>query len=275
MQVVREGARRGAGALPAVSPSPRAFWRTIPGRGGPIRLRILPPASGPIERIYFRIHGGGWCLGSADTAKLQLEQIAEEANALVVSVEYRLAPEHPFPAGCEDAACWLVMHASSEFGTENIVIGEDSAGAHLSILTMLRMRDRHHYSGFKGANLICGCYDLSGTPSMRSWGNELLVLDTPTCQWFFDQFVPNFKDRANPEISPLYADLTRLPPALFTVGTMDPTMDDTLFMAQRWRTAGNSAEIAIYPGGVHAFDVFPLSIAAAATQRYAEFIARC
>ena len=128
----------------------------------------------------------------------------------VVSVEYRLAPEHPYPAGpddCEAAAAWLVQNGKPEFGTDVLTIGGESAGGHLSAVTMLRMRDRYGYTGFRGANLVYGAFDLSLTPSQRPFGDTRLVLRTIDIQQFANAFLPTVTDRRVPDISPLYADL--------------------------------------------------------------------
>ena len=86
--------------------------------------------------------------------------------------------------------------------------------------------------------------------------------------------MPSVPHLTAPDVSPLYADLSRLPPALFTVGTLDPLLDDSLFMSQRWSVAGNQAELAVYPGGIHAFNAFPLEIGRQANQRQIDFLNR-
>jgi len=96
-------------------------------------------------------------------------------------------------------------------------------------------------------------------------------LSTPIIRWFTDQFVPEEK-RRDPDVSPLYADLRGLPPALFTVGTMDPLLDDSLFMYGRWVAAGNEADLAVYPGGLHGFDAFPTPLARTANERIEQFL---
>jgi acetyl esterase len=207
---------------------------------------------------------------------MQLEAIAQACNVAVVSVDYRLAPEAPYPAGpddCEAAALWLIEHAGREFGADRMVIGGLSAGAHLSAVTLVRLRDRHGYTGILGANLEAGAYDLSMTPSVRRWGDRFLVLNTPIIAWFIDQYVPPER-RQEPDVSPLYADLTGLPPARFSVGTLDPLIDDNLFMSARWVAAGNEAELAIYPGGVHGFNGMTLGLAERANAHTMAFIQR-
>ena len=196
--------------------------------------------------------------------------IATTANAAVISVDYRLAPEHPFPAGpddCEAAALWLRNH-----GAERLTIGGGSAGGHLAAATLLRLRDRFGDTGFLAADLVFGVYDLGMTPSQR-YATESPVIPTATMAWFYDHFVPDASRLRDPDMSPLYADLRALPPALFTVGTLDPLLDDTLFMAQRWSAAGNDAQLAVYPGGLHGFVGQPIAIAAEARQRSASFLA--
>lgn len=244
----------------------------IPGPAGDIPLRVFVPDT--VNGIYLHIHGGGWVLGRADYQDQMLWDIATMCNVAVVSVEYRLAPEHPYPAGpddCERAALWLAENANSEFGSDRLTIGGESAGAHLSVVTLLRMRNRHGFTGFAGVNLTYGAFDLSFTPSVANWGERYLVLNTPTIQWFVNHFVPSDK-RRDPDVSPLYADLSNMPPVLFTVGTLDPLLDDTLFMYPRWLAAGNDAELAVYSGGVHGFTLLEISLAQRARARIRDFI---
>jgi len=259
----RAARKRGEGPFPAPVISNRARTRMISGKdGNEIPLRII--ASDNPRGVYLHIHGGGWVLGGADLQDPMLERIADNTGLAVVSVEYRLAPEHPYPAGpddCESAALWLTRHAKAEFGTDVLTIGGESAGGHLSAVTLLRMRDRHDFTGFRGANLVYGAYDMSMTPSQRMFGNERLVLRTVDIVQFANAFLPAVPDRRDPDISPLYARLHDMPQALFSVGTADALLDDTLFMHGRWVAAGNEAELAVYPGGAHGFTLFPNAIA--------------
>jgi acetyl esterase/lipase len=226
--------------------------RTIPGPAGDIPVRVIVPER-PVG-VYQYMHGGGWTLFRAHHTDLYCERIARKCDVVTVSVDYRLAPEHPYPAGpddCEAAALWLAGHAQAEWGTDRLVLGGDSAGAHLAAVALLRLRDRHGYTEAAGANFLFASYDLTMTPSARNWGERRLVVNTPGFAWFIDQFVPSDIRRDEPDVSPLYADLRALPPALFSTGTLDPILDDSLFMYARWVAAGNRAELAVYPGGVH------------------------
>lgn len=246
--------------------------RTIEGPAGPIPLRIFRP-----ERprgAFLHLHGGGWALGAEDQQDVLLDAVARATGLAAVSAGYRLAPEHPYPAApddCEAAALWLARAAPRELGGPLVAIGGESAGAHLAVVTMLRLRDRHGLTPFRAANLVFGCYDLGLTPSARRWGARNLVLSTPIIEQFADWFVPRAR-RADPDVSPLYADLRGLPPALFSVGTLDPLLDDSLFMAARWTAAGSAAELAVYPGGVHAFNAFPIPLATSANLRMLAFL---
>jgi acetyl esterase len=273
----RAARRRGEGPFPAPVMSSRARSLTITGKdGNEIPLRVI--ASAQPRGIYLHLHGGGWVLGGADMQDPMLERIADNTGQAVVGVEYRLAPEHPYPAGpddCEAAAAWLVQNGKKEFGTDALTIGGESAGGHLTAVTILRMRDRHGYSGFRGANIVYGAFDLSLTPSQRLFGNTRLVLRTIDMQQFYNAFLPTITDdRRVPDISPLYADLKGLCPALFTVGTKDALLDDSLFMHARWVAAGNDAELAVYPGGAHGFTLFPNDLSEAATTRMDAFLNR-
>ncbi len=247
-QETRAARRRGDPPFPPPIMSSRARVCRIPGPDGTdIPLRVIAPDTP--RGVYLHIHGGGWVLGGADMQDPKLEHIADTTGLAAVSVEYRLAPEHPYPAGpddCEAAALWLARNAKAEFGSDTLTIGGESAGGHLAAVTLLRLRDRHGYTGFRGANLVYGAYDLSMTPSQRLFGDERLVLRTIDMVQFYNAFLPTITERRDPDISPLYARLHAMPPALFSVGTADALLDDTLFMCARWIAAGNQAELAVY-----------------------------
>jgi len=275
-QTVRDSRARGEGPFPLAPKAARARTIMIGGKGGgKIPLRIVAPQNP--KGVYLHIHGGGMVFGAADLQDPMLERVNEETGLACVSVEYRLAPENSYPAApddCESAALWLAKNAKTEFSSDVLAIGGDSAGATLSAVTLLRMRDRHGFTGFRAANLIYGWYDFSMTPSQKQFGNERLVLRTVDLEEFRGAYLPGAKDMRHPDISPLYADLKGLPPALFTVGTRDALLDDSLFMYARYVVAGNRAELAVYPGGAHGFNLFPIAITQQANAHMDAFLAR-
>lgn len=278
VQSVRDARARGEGPFPMPPKSERARTLMIEGKGGyKVPLRVIAPDNP--TGVYLHIHGGGWVLGAADWQDTMLERIVSNTGIACASVEYRLAPENPYPAGpddCEAAALWLVKNSRSEFGTDVLTIGGESAGGNLSAVTLLRMRDRHGYTGFKATNLVYGAFDISMTPSQKSFGDERLVLRTIDIVKFSEAYLSTV-DKENwraPDISPLYANLKDMPPALFTIGTRDALLDDSLFMYARWIAAGNQAELAIYPGGAHGFTAFPYTLGKEAHARMDDFLAR-
>ncbi|WP_346906666.1 alpha/beta hydrolase [uncultured Roseibium sp.] len=270
--------RRAAGQsiFPLCAPDPDAEIFLAAGPGGhDIPLRVLRPRNRPARGTYLHIHGGGWVMGSPSENDGRLRRIAENTGLVTVSVDYRLAPEHPYPEpadDCEAAALWLLTDSGHGLPHEFLAIGGESAGGHLAAVTLLRLRDRHGLWPFHAANLVAGCYDLGGTPSVRNWGEEPLVLATADVIHSTGLLLGDAPDRRHPDISPLYAKLDRMPPALFTCGTKDLLIDDTMMMAQRWHAAGNGVELAIYPGGCHVFQCWPTAQAEASLAQMDAFL---
>jgi len=271
-QVIRDARDTGLSVFGPIKHLEGVEDRVVLGSDADVSLRVYIPEN--VRGVYLHIHGGGFVLNRADYYDELLVNTGMDCHVAVVSVNYRKAPENPYPAGsndCEAAALWLVENCSSEFGTEKLIIGGESAGANLSATTLLRMRDRHDYLGFCGAVLNYGVYDLALTPSARRWGERNLILTTKLMKWFHEKYAPAEK-YTDPDLSPLYADLSGLPPALVTVGTLDPLIDDSMFMHMRWQAAGNLSQLAVYPGGIHAFNAFPIELARKANARINEFI---
>jgi acetyl esterase len=277
----RRARREGTSVFPKPVFVPEARDLEIDGPAGRVPLRIIAPDSDPAG-AFLHLHGGGWTVGDHDLQDLRLQRLAQATGLTAVSVGYRLAPEHPYPAGpddCEAAALWLTgEQGRSAVGTTGpLAIGGDSAGGHLAAVTLLRLRDRHAITGAFGAAVFqYGAFDLSMTPSQRLWGDRNLVLSTTTIAWFADQFLPDVdhERRRDPDISPLFADLSRMPPAVFTIGTADPLLDDSLFMAARWRAAGHPTELRVWDEAPHGFVSLPMTVGEAALAAEHEFVVR-
>ena len=250
--LVRAARARGEGAFPLEPRLERARWVEHQG----VRLRLIEPLKRPVRGTYLHMHGGGWVYGQADFQDPALAAIADATGLACASVEYRRAPEHPYPAApsdCITAAGWAYERGGALF------LGGESAGAHLSLCTALSLRDQG--IAVDGLALMAGCFDLSLTPSARQWGSDKLILNTRDLELFVRHFIPGFRDLLDPAISPLHARLGGLPPCFLSVGTMDPLLDDSLFLHQRLRAAGVASHLAVAPGGCHVFHAFDLAIA--------------
>lgn len=271
-------ARSGDGPYPTPPLLAEGRGRTLPGRAGGVPVRVFTPPV--VDGVYLFLHAGGRVVGSAAHQDGQLWDLARGAGVAVVAVDYRLAPENPHPAApddCEDAARWLVEHAREEFGTDRLVIGGESSGAELAVHTLLRLRDTDgSHRAFRGAYLAYGLYDMSLTPSARSFGEDGPLVTTPVIRWLLAHAFPGLSPEQlrDPAVSPLYAGLHDLPPARFVVGTRDPVLDDSTFMAARWRAAGNGTDLEVVAEAVHGFTMFPIVVAERELARAREFVAR-
>ncbi|HET7659622.1 MAG TPA: alpha/beta hydrolase [Oryzihumus sp.] len=243
-------------AVPAAAHPPAVEELVSAGRRS-VPLRIHAPADRPVAGVLLEIHGGGFYLGSAAGSDVRNRQLADDLGVVVASVDYRLAPEHPWPAApddCETAALWLAENAGDRFGATNIGIVGFSAGATLAITTLLRLRDRG-VSAVDAAVLQFGTYDLSTqTPAGR------LIAD----EYFLAAYAGAASDRTHPDLSPIYADLTGLPPVLMVVGDADILLQDNLAMAARLIAAGVDVDVRIYPDSPHGFTGHATSMARAA-----------
>ncbi|MFF7849652.1 alpha/beta hydrolase [Streptomyces sp. NPDC007910] len=244
-------------SVPAVV-DPAAAEETVEAAGRRVPVRILTPAGGPPRGVHLDVHGGGFFMDSAAHGDRRNRALADALRVAVVGVDYRLAPEHPWPAApddCEAAALWLAEEAGARFGTSRLTIGGSSAGATLALVTLLRLRDRGAAGRFAGAALQFGTYDLSArTPAGRRIADE----------YFLRAYAGHVEDRTVPDVSPVYGVLDGLPPVLLVVGDEDVLLEDNLALAGRLSSAGNDVELRIYPRAPHGFTGHPTAMAGTA-----------
>jgi acetyl esterase len=241
------------GAGPAVA-SVRDI--VVPGQAGGIPARVYSPAAGaPGVVVYY--HGGGWVLGSVDEWDASVRALAVASGCDVLSVDYRLAPEHVFPAAVDDAYDALVWAAESLADGRPLVAAGDSAGGNLATVCALRARD----TGGPALALQLLVYpvtdhDLDRKSYHKYDGNEL-ILNRRDMVWFWEHYAPDPAARANPYASPQRAtDLSGLPPAYIVSAEHDPLRDEVFAYADRLRTAGVPVEHQHYGEQIHAFFTF-------------------
>ena len=268
-------ARQRASHSQAAFTVPEADERQIAG----VRCRVFRPEQAP-RAVYLHFHGGGMIAGAPEMMDIPNRDLAREFGLAVVSADYRKAPEHPWPAAPDDGvavASWLLDHAESEFGTGSIVIGGESAGAYMTAIVALRVRDElQAIDRVDGLNLIFGVFDWGRSPSQRGMRAHegFDVLSPDTSGFVADCYLPNMTDeeRRAPEISPAYADLRGLPPCLVSVGTCDHLLDDSLLFASRAAAADVDVELVVLPEMPHAFQAFPCGITKLWAERQADWI---
>lgn len=220
-------------------------------------VRVYRPQRSRLSTGLVYFHGGGWVLGSIDTHDGLCRSIANAAGCVVVSVDYRLAPEHPFPAATEDAISavrWVADNAESlGIDRRRVVVGGDSAGGNLAAVATLMARDRGG-PPLAGQVLLYPIADCDlNTPSYVNYADHHL-LTRDAMAWFFRHYVPAGVSAADPYISPLRADSLRgLPPALVITAECDPLCDEGDAYARRLEAAGVPVQWHCYPGMIHGF----------------------
>jgi acetyl esterase len=239
-----------------------AVDRAIDGPGGQLGLRVYTPlGQGPFPLLVF-FHGSGFVVCSLDTHDVMCRNLCAGAGCVVASVDYRLAPEHKFPAAPEDclhATRWAGANAAS-LGADpaRIAVGGDSAGGNLAAVTALRVRD-------EGGPALCAQlliypvteYWDAGMPSYTE-NAEGYGLTRDGMKWFWDHYLENLEDARDPRAAPLRApDLRGLPPALVVTAEYDPLRDEAERYAARLREAGVPTELVRYAGMNHGFFFWP------------------
>ncbi|OBG85727.1 esterase [Mycobacterium sp. E802] len=233
----------------------------VPVDNGRIDVRVYRPDTSEALPILVYAHGGGFVFCDLDSHDGLCRNVANLTPAVVVSVDYRLAPEHRWPTAAEDfyaAVNWAVDHAA-EFGADpaRVAVGGDSAGGNLAAVTTLMARDRG------GPDLaaqlllypvIAADFD---TDSYQLFGRGFYN-PRPALQWYWDQYVPAIADRHHPYASPLHGELGGLPPAVVVLAGHDPLRDEGIAYADALQKAGVPVTRCAYEGGIHGFMTMPM-----------------
>ncbi len=232
----------------------------IEGPAGTLRARVfVPEGPGPHPGLVY-YHGGGYVIMSPETHAKLAKTLCIGAGAVVVSVDYRLAPEHPYPAPVDDgvaAWAWTLAHAAElEIDPQRLGVGGDSAGGNLAAAVCLRTRDAGAPLP-RAALLICPWLDMElASESVQKLGPEDPILDTDTLRFFRDAYVRP-EQRREPYASPVHAALHGFPKTLLVVALRDPLRDESLIFAEKLQKAGGEIEVHSHRGMPHAFPLFP------------------
>lgn len=229
---------------------------TIDGPGGDLGLRLYRPRCVESPPLLVYLHGGGWVVGDLDIQDGLCRALANRAGCAVLSVDYRLAPENPYPAAVDDtwaALEWAAANAA-QLGVDpsRLGIAGDSAGGNLAAAGAIRSRDR-------GGPRLGVCAMLCPITDCRTDDRSMLemaegyFLTRERMEWYWDQYAPEGVDRADPELSPLRADLSGLPPTVVVTAGLDPLRDQGVDYARACSAAGTEAVLVHHPGTIHGF----------------------
>jgi acetyl esterase len=228
--------------------------RTIPGPGGEIPVRIMKPGPGDSYPLLVWYHGGGWVIGGLDSGVESLRLLANVANCAIVSVDYRLAPEHPYPAPLDD--CWAALEwavaNAAEIGADasRLAVGGDSAGGNLAAVVSQLARDGGPDLAFQ--LLVCPVTDSDFSRPSYVWNSEGYLLSTEMMEWFWAQYMGPDGDRTDVRVAPMRADdLSGLPPAHVIAAEYDPLADEAVAYAEALEAAGVDVKLVVAEGHIH------------------------
>jgi len=246
-----------AGSIPWSEGAPAMETRalTIPAMDRAMRARLYLPAGDAFDTLAIFVHGGGWTFGSIDTHDGTMRNLAVALRAPVLGFDYRLAPEHPFPAPLDDALAAIAFVEAGGLGAriaaERIALAGDSAGANLALAALIARREAGLPS-LRAAALFYGCYapDFS-TESHAALGGGDYLLTSVNMRWYWSNFLGGAPDDTTCLAAPVRSDLSGLPPLYLSAAGLDPLRDDTFALAQRLAAAGAAFRCDHFPGIVH------------------------
>lgn len=231
---------------------------TVPTAAGGMRARLYEPQAGALANgLVVFVHGGGWTFGSIDTHDGTMRNLAEASGCAVFGMDYRLAPEHPFPAPLDDVLAALAFATEGGLGRPvdiaRVALAGDSAGANLALAALLSRRDKGQALPATAA-LFYGCYaPIFDTASHERLGDGSFFLGSATMQWYWGNFLGALPADTAELAVPLRAELDGLPPLYLNAAGLDPLLDDTLLLAEKLAHTGIPFRLDVSPGVVHGF----------------------
>ncbi len=248
---------RNARVRPEARPIHEVRDHTVDGPGGPFEVRVYrPSATAPLPVTMF-FHGGGWVLGDLDLSDAFCRDMATGADCVVVSVDYRLAPEHRFPCAVEDclAAIWWVTEHADALGVDlsAFALSGISAGGNLAAVCAMQLRDNEGPDPIAQV-LVCPVLDHNFERASYLENATGMMLERDDMRWFWEQYLPSQAWASHPYASPMQAeDLTGLAPAIVITAEHDPLRDEGAAYAARLRAAGVPVRYRCYEGMIHGF----------------------
>ncbi|MEU8225645.1 alpha/beta hydrolase [Kribbella sp. NPDC048915] len=274
-----EDARRGVAAYlqwqAPPEPVDRVVNLSIPVAAGRVPIRIYYPAGGPPYPAVVHFHGGGWTVGDLDLVDVPLRALANRSGWAVISVGYRLAPEHPFPVPLDDcyrAVCWVAANAARlTVDADRLAVSGDSAGANLAGAVCLRARDEARPPLTLQVLMYPPTDSALSTPTSTEYADGYL-LSRPLMRWYWRQYAPDPAQARHPLASLLRAELAGLPPAFVATASCDLLRDDGERYAENLRAAGVQVDQRRYAGTIHGFFLMN-GVVPATTRLYADIAA--
>ncbi|MDQ6828320.1 MAG: alpha/beta hydrolase, partial [Gemmatimonadota bacterium] len=244
------------GPPPAAEAGPTSADRTIPGPGGPLPVRVYTPQGGKNLPVIVYYHGGGWVIANKDVYDAGARSLSKNANAVVVSVDYRQAPEHRFPAAHDDAFAtylWTLKNAASINGDPaRVALAGESAGGNLAVATAMTARDKKVQMPLA----VLAVYPVAQTDTMTASYVEnanAKPLNRPMMGWFVKHVIRSPADLKDPRIDLVHANLAGLPPVTIINAQIDPLRDDGAMLEAALTKAGVPVERKLYDGVTHEF----------------------
>ncbi len=236
--------------------------------GVPAEWQIVPGAQE--DKVILYIHGGGYIMGSPNFTRMISVRLGIATNSRILSIDYRLAPEHPYPQGIEDCISSYKWLLSKEFDTKNILISGDSAGGYFTLITLVKLRNEGILLP-AGAILFSPATDLAltGESTITNGPTDPILADLGIF-WWNECYLAGV-DPFNPEVSPLYADLTNLPPILAQVSTSEMLYDDARLFVEKAKKSGVDATLQTWDDTLHEFQIYDLPESTEAFNKAREF----